>query len=89
MADFLYALALHSDIITAPAKVLYEWRSGGLALPGSDYAYDASSLASIPYQTLDLSAGWRSFDIFHDLTNKGLERFAADRNQLLDFDKGT
>lgn len=80
---FFYALALKSDIITAPAKVLYEWHSGGLVLPGPDYTYDSNSLASIAYKALDLSEGWRTFDISHDLTDKGLERFAADWNALL------
>jgi len=79
----LYALALKSDIITTPAKVLYEWQEGGFVIPSSDYTYDAGSLTAIPYQSFDLSADWHTFDITHELTNKGLERFAADWNALL------
>lgn len=79
----LYALQLGSDIITAPFKVLKEWGENGLPLPGSDYVYKAPGLKTIPYKELDLSKKWHEFDITHDLTDKGMERFSADWNSLI------
>lgn len=84
-----YALALGSDIITSPAKILLEWADGGAAVPGKDYGYepvpgpDGDPLKPIPYQNLDLDADWRSFDIRHELTDAGIEKFSADWNALL------
>ncbi|MDZ4248058.1 MAG: transaldolase family protein [Patescibacteria group bacterium] len=82
-----YALALGSDIITAPAKILLEWAADGAAIPDAGYKYDAKSdagsLKPIPYRELDLSADWRSFDLHHDLTDAGIEKFSADWNALL------
>jgi transaldolase len=78
---FLYALALRSDIITAPAPILLEWAKSGRQVPDRyDYAPD---FAPITYEELDLSADWRSFDIHHDLTAAGIDRFASDWNNLL------
>jgi len=79
----LYALKLGSDIITAPYGILKEWGEKGLPLPGADYIYNAGSLKSIPYREYDLTRNWRDFDISHDLTVKGMEKFSADWNSLI------
>ena len=78
-----YALALGSDIITAPAEILLAWAEDGAAVPDAGYQYDAGSLTPIPYQELDLGADWRRFDLHHDLTDAGIEKFSADWNGLL------
>ncbi|MBI4250302.1 transaldolase [Candidatus Uhrbacteria bacterium] len=78
-----FALALESDIITAPAKVLYEWAENGLLIPDAKYHYDPNGLVPIPYESLDLAVDWKSFAITHELTDKGIDRFAADWNALL------
>jgi transaldolase len=83
MEHFLYSLALGADIITAPAKTYKEWAALGMPLPAADYVYDAKNLQPIPYQELDLSVDWRSFDIKNELTDKGIAKFAQDWNQLL------
>ncbi|MDA8125108.1 MAG: transaldolase [Deltaproteobacteria bacterium] len=82
---FLCALKLGSDIITAPYAILKEWGEKGLMLPGADYKYDAAALGfkPIPYENLDLAKSWRDFDIAHDLTTKGMERFSEDWNSLI------
>lgn len=79
----LYALQLGSDIITAPFKVLKEWGENGMPVPGDDYTYNAQGLKEIPYLDLDLKKNWREFDISHDLTDKGIVRFADDWNSLI------
>ena len=77
------ALALRSDIITAPAAILREWAADGLPMPGESWQYEPQGLTDIPYQELDLNQDWRSFDLTHPLTESGIERFCADWNALL------
>jgi transaldolase len=79
----LYAIKVGSDIITSPFSVLEEWGRKGLSLPGPDYRYDPGSLRPIPYEEIDLTKDWREYDIRHDLTDKGMERFSQDWNSLL------
>jgi len=79
----LYALQLGSDIITAPFKVLKEWGQKGMPVPGNEYTYDTKDLKEIPFLELDLNRNWQEFDISHDLTAKGIVRFADDWNSLI------
>ncbi|MHB8845740.1 MAG: transaldolase family protein [Nitrospirota bacterium] len=78
--QFLAALALGTDIITAPAAVLRSWGERGM--PGGIYA-PATGLRPIPYRTIDLDRDWTELDIRHDLTDKGMEKFSADWNGLV------
>jgi transaldolase len=79
----LYALRLGSDIITAPFEILKQWGEQGLPIPGTDYHYDAKTLKTIPFREIDLSRPWDSYDISHDLTDKGMQKFSADWNALI------
>jgi len=79
----LYALRLGSDIITAPFNVLREWGEKGLPLPKGDYVYDSANLRGIPFKEIDLTKKWETYDIRHELTDKGMERFSADWNALI------
>jgi transaldolase len=79
----LYALKLGSDIVTVPLKVLREWADRGMVLPGDDYVYPSRDLKPIPYQALDLDRDWQDFDLSHDLTRKGMERFSQDWESLI------
>ena len=80
---FLYALKLGSDIMTAPFELIKIWGEKGLPIPGNEYHYDTKGLNPIPFSELDLSKSWESFDIHHDLTDKGMEKFSADWNALI------
>ena len=80
---YLYALKLGSDIITAPFELIKMWGEKGLPIPGDEYHYDTKGLKAIPYRDLDLSNPWESYDIHHDLTDKGMEKFSADWNGLI------
>ena len=80
---FLYALALGSDIITAPFKILKVWAEGGFQVPCPDFIYDPGNLKSIPYQEFNLSKDWHEFNIAHDLTDAGIEKFSHDWNSLI------
>jgi transaldolase len=80
---FFAAMQLESDIITSPWSVLEAWNKQGARGLGKDFAYKAEGLQSIAYKELTMEQDWRVFDISHDLTDKGIERFAADWNSLL------
>ncbi len=83
MNHFMYALRLGSDIITAPFNILKEWGEKGLPLPGEDYVYDRGILKPIPFKEIDLALNWQDYDIRHELTDKGMERFSADWKALI------
>jgi len=79
----MYALHLGSDIITAPYNILKEWGEKGLPMPGKDYVYDYKNLKDIQYKDFNLSRNWQGFDVNHDLTVTGMEKFSADWNSLV------
>lgn len=77
----LCAIALGSDIVTAPLKVLDEWARKGMTIPGPEYQYDAQGWEEIPYEHLDPASGTHTLD--HSLTLAGVDKFAADWNALI------
>ena len=84
----LASLALDVELLTAPGKVLEEWGAKRFPLPQTDFNYkgvdiEGRSLKPIPYQELDLSSPWDRFDIAHELTKKGIEKFVADYESTL------
>lgn len=88
MEHLLYAFSLGAELATAPAKLLDEWAAAGLPQPDAAFQYqevDSSgkALTPIPYKELDLNADWESFDIRHELTTKGIEKFVADYRSTL------
>lgn len=83
ISHFLYALKLGSDIITAPFPILQEWGKRGMSLPGENFVYEAEHLSGIPYQEIDITKKWEEYNIRHELTDKGIERFADDWNALI------
>lgn len=84
MDHFMQSLALKADIITAPFGVLKEWGSQGMPLPGTDFVYNPKNLSKISYEHIDLTKPWQDYDIQHELTTNGVQRFASDWNELLD-----
>jgi len=79
----LRALRLGSDIVTAPEVVLAEWARRGQPLPSPSDAYANPGLSPMPYEGVDLAQDWRGFDIRHELTDKGMEKFSADWADLI------
>jgi transaldolase len=79
----LGSLALGVELATVPAKVLEQWASKGLPLPGKDFVYPAvdangKKLKPIPLKELDLTQPWERFNVEHDLTTQGIRKFVAD-----------
>ncbi len=79
----LYGLKLESDIISVPFKILKQWAQAGLQVPGPDYVYNPGGLKTIRYKNIDLEKNWQEYNIDHELTTKGIERFSADWNALI------
>lgn len=84
----LCSFALDVELATAPTKVLEEWAARGLPMPGRDFRYkgegpNGKPLKAIPYKALNLNRPWDSFDITHELTTKGIEKFVADYQNTL------
>lgn len=80
---FAAALSLGSDIITSPFKLIKAWKTKGMQIPET-YSYDPKSLKPIEYQDLDLEKKWQEFDIKHELTDAGIEKFSSDWNALIE-----
>jgi transaldolase len=84
----LCSFALHADLATVPAKVLEEWAAQGTSLPDDSFVYRAidskgQRLNPIAYKELDLNTPWESFDLRHELTTKGIQKFVADYESTL------
>lgn len=79
----LYAIYLGSDIITVPFKVLSQWGEKGMPMPDQNFRYQPGTLKPIPYLELNLNKNWQEFNIAHELTDKGIEKFSEDWNSLI------
>jgi len=84
----LASLALEVELTTVPAKVLEEWAAKEFPLPQPGFNYKGvdskgRNLKPIPYRDLDLSSPWDRFDIAHELTKKGIEKFVSDYDSTL------
>jgi hypothetical protein len=65
-----------------PAKVLDGWARQGFPMPDGNFKYTVTG-KPILYQGLVLNQPWESFDIQHELTRKGIEKFVADYRATL------
>lgn len=84
----LASFAAGVELATVPAKVLVEWAANGFPMPDQNFSYKAvdangKPLKAIPYKDLDLKRPWQSFDVAHELTTKGIQKFVADYRSTL------
>ena len=82
LEHLLYCFVLETELATVPAKILELWANKNFPMPDNQFQYKTSGKL-IPYEELDLGQAWESFDIQHDLTRKGIEKFAADYRATL------
>jgi transaldolase len=75
--QLLYCFWLNADLVTVPAKVLTLWAEKNFPMPEAGFQYHSSG-KPLPYEELDLTQPWEKFNIAHELTTKGLEKFATD-----------
>lgn len=78
----LASIAYGADIVTVPGKILRQWAEAGMPVPDESYKYSAE-LEDIEYEDLDIQSDWKNFNIQHNLTDAGLQKFADDWNSLV------
>ena len=81
--QLLACFALGVELVTVPTKVLEAWAAKGFPMPHHDFVYkgvdvSGNALRPIPYRNINLSQPLDAFDLRHDLTNKGIEKFVED-----------
>lgn len=87
--QLLACFALEVDLVTVPAKVLDSWAANGCPMPDKNLAYQGvdgagRALKPIRYKDLNLHKPWNAFNLRHDLTRKGIEKFTADFESTLE-----
>jgi len=82
LQHLLYSFHVGAELVTVPAKILAEWAKEGMPLPPENFAY-APVGAEIPYEELDLEQPWERFNIEHELTRKGIQKFVSDYRATL------
>lgn len=80
--NILAVLRLGVDTLTVNLDRFKLWQKTGWTVQddGFRYTFDGED---IPYENIDLNQDWRSFDLRHELTDIGLQKFADDWNALL------
>jgi transaldolase len=81
--QLLACFALGVELVTVPTKVLEAWAAKGFPMPDQDFIYKGvdvagNALRPIPYRSINLNQPLDAFDLRHDLTKKGIEKFVAD-----------
>lgn len=84
----LCTFSIGTELATAPAGLLEEWADAGLPQPDAGFSYQAvdssgRQLQPIPYKDIDLNQRWESYDLRHELTTQGIERFVSDYQSTL------
>ena len=82
LEQLLYCFSLETDLVTVPARVLDNWARHGFPMPDDNFKYTATG-KPILYREVVLDQPWQSFDIQHELTRKGIEKFVADYRATL------
>jgi transaldolase len=82
LEHLLYCFALETELATVPANALGQWANKNFPMPNKQFRYEALG-SPIPYEELDLEQEWEAFDIQHELTRKGIEKFVADYRATL------
>lgn len=77
LQHLLYCFQLRVDLVTVPATILEQWTNDGRPIPDDKFEYRPLG-ARIPYEKIDLTKPWESFDVQHDLTTKGIAKFVAE-----------
>lgn len=82
LGHLLYAFWAGAELTTVPAHVLEEWAREKFPLPDAGFQYQPVG-TPIPYKQVDLNRAWQEFNLEHELTRKGIEKFAADYRATL------
>ncbi len=83
LEHFAKTIELECDCITAPLKAFKEWTDAGRPAVSSQQSANSNQLKPIEYQEINLNKEWQEYNIAHELTDKGVEKFASDWNSLI------
>ncbi len=88
VSHLLCSFALGAELATVPTTILEQWAATGFPMPDQDFNYrgvdtTGKPLKPIPYKDLDLNLPWQTFNIEHELTTKGIQKFVADYQSTL------
>jgi len=83
MEHFMRSIELGADIITAPLKIIKEWAAAGMPTMSEKLKVESGKLKLIPYQEIKLNQSWQSYNLKHEMTDKGIKKFASDWNALI------
>lgn len=75
-------LRLKTDAVTINFALFEPWAKDGFPLADENFHYEPTR-KDIPYQDISLDKDWREYDLRHELTDVGLQKFADDWNNLL------
>lgn len=86
--QLLACFALGVNLATVPGKVLRAWAAEGCPMPDENFVYEGVNrtgepLKTIRYKELNLNKPWNAFNLRHELTRKGIEKFTADFESTL------
>jgi len=70
------------DVMTINLERFELWAKEGWRMPGSDFVYKFEGV-DVPYKEVKLGQDWREYNIKHEMTEVGLQRFVDDWNDLL------
>lgn len=80
--NILEVIRLGADILTVNLDRFTLWEETGWRLPDESWRYEFAG-REIPFEEMALDQDWRAYDIRHELTDAGLQKFADDWNNLL------
>jgi transaldolase len=81
LEHLFYCFQNNTDIITAPLSVLKTWSEYGIDKNPHDYQIAVSTKNPITYKEL-IEQDWTLYNIHHELTDKGIEKFSSDWKNL-------
>lgn len=85
--DHLYGtIALDTDIVTIPLKIIYEWVQAEKWMPDQHYRIEKNGLKPIQYEDISLKKSFSEYAISAEkgsLLDEGLNKFASDWRKLV------
>lgn len=82
LEHLLYSFHVGAELVTVPAKILEQWAQQGMPLPDHSFSYKPVG-SEIAYEQLDLEQSWDGFNIGHELTTRGIQKFVSDYRSTL------
>ncbi|MEO8581193.1 MAG: transaldolase family protein [Patescibacteria group bacterium] len=85
LAHLIRSIEFGADCLTVPFNVLSEWAAASYPVTSVDTTASEpqSLLHPIEFSEIDLNKPWQEYNIAHELTSKGLQKFVSDWQSLV------